>query len=58
MQKDGPGAKAGLEPGDVILKFNGKEIASSSDLPPKVASLKPGAQVTLEASGATARRRT
>jgi serine protease Do len=48
VQKGGPGAKAGLEPGDVILKFNGKDIASSTDLPPKVAELKPGAQVTMQ----------
>jgi len=48
VQKGGPGAKAGLEPGDVILKFNGKDIASSTDLPPKVAELKPGAMVTMQ----------
>ncbi|HXX85029.1 MAG TPA: DegQ family serine endoprotease [Casimicrobiaceae bacterium] len=48
VQKDGPGAKAGLEPGDVILKFNGKEITRSSDLPPLVATMKPGATATLE----------
>ncbi len=48
VQKSGPGAAAGLEPGDVILKFNGETLARSSDLPPKVAALKPGAPVTLE----------
>lgn len=48
VQKDGPGAKAGLEAGDVILKFNGKDIGRSSDLPPLVATLKPGATATLE----------
>ena len=47
VQKDGAGAKAGLKPGDVILTLNGEEIAGSSDLPPKVASLKPGSSVTL-----------
>jgi len=47
VQKDGAGAKAGLKPGDVILTLNGEEIAGSSDLPPKVASLSPGASVTL-----------
>jgi serine protease Do len=31
----------------VILTLNGEEIAGSSDLPPKVASLSPGASVTL-----------
>ena len=47
MQKDSAGAKAGLKPGDVILTLNGEEIAGSSDLPPMVASLSPGASVTL-----------
>ena len=46
--KDSAAAKAGLEPGDVILKFEGKAIARSSDLPPMVAKLKPGSTVTLE----------
>jgi serine protease Do len=34
--------KAGLEPGDVILSINGKEIASSNELPAIVSSMKPG----------------
>ncbi|MEO5702207.1 MAG: DegQ family serine endoprotease [Casimicrobiaceae bacterium] len=48
VQKDGPGAKAGLKPGDVILKFNGKSINRSGELPPLVASLSPGTSVPLE----------
>ena len=48
IEKGSPGAKAGLEPGDVILKFEGKEISRSSDLPPLVASIKPGSKVTLD----------
>jgi len=46
--KGSPAAKAGIEPGDVILKFNGKDIASSSELPPQVAAVKPGTTATLE----------
>jgi len=48
VEKGSPGAKAGLEAGDVILKFEGKEISRSSDLPPLVAAVKPGAKVTLD----------
>ncbi|MDH5357142.1 MAG: DegQ family serine endoprotease [Gammaproteobacteria bacterium] len=42
---DSPAAKAGFEPGDVILKFNGKKIATSSDLPPIVGRTEIGKSV-------------
>ncbi len=48
LQKGGAAARAGIEPGDVILKANGKEISRSSDLPPLVANLKPGTEIALE----------
>jgi len=48
VQKDGPGAKAGIEPGDVIVKFEGKPIVRSSELPALVAAVKPGSKVKLE----------
>ena len=48
VAKNGAAAKAGVEPGDVILKFDGKAITRSSDLPPMVAQVKPGATVALE----------
>ncbi|MEN8177810.1 MAG: DegQ family serine endoprotease [Pseudomonadota bacterium] len=35
---DSPAAKAGLQVGDVILKFNGAALHSSSELPPLVGS--------------------
>jgi serine protease Do len=48
VQKDSAAAKAGIEPGDIILKMDGKAIARSTDLPPMVAAVKPGSDVTLE----------
>ncbi|HEY2969841.1 MAG TPA: DegQ family serine endoprotease [Casimicrobiaceae bacterium] len=48
VEKGSAGANAGLEPGDVILKLDGKEISRSGDLPPMISSLKPGSKVTLD----------
>jgi serine protease Do len=48
VEKNGPSAHAGVEPGDVILKLNGEPIMSSNELPVKVAALSPGTQVELE----------
>lgn len=43
-----PAAKAGIEPGDVILKFNDKVISRSSELPPLVKQQTPGEVASLE----------
>jgi serine protease Do len=48
VEKGSPAAKAGLEPGDIILKLNNSAISRSSDLPPLVAAMKPGTRVNLE----------
>ena len=42
VMDDSPAAKAGVQPGDVILEFNGQEIALSSDLPPLVGRARVG----------------
>jgi serine protease Do len=47
VEKDGPAAKAGVEAGDVILKFDGRTIERSSDLPRIVGGTKPGTNSTV-----------
>ena len=48
VEKDGPADKAGIEASDVILKFDGKLVDSSGDLPRIVAATKPGSRVVIE----------
>jgi serine protease Do len=42
VEANSPAAKAGVEPGDIILKFDGKDIEKSVDLPRLVGNTKPG----------------
>ncbi len=48
VEKGGPADKAGLEASDVILKFDGKTVSSSSDLPRIVAQTRPGSKATMQ----------
>ena len=48
VEANGPADKAGLEVGDIILKFDGKNIEKSSDLPRIVGGTKPGAKSTVQ----------
>ncbi len=48
VEKAGPADKAGVRPSDVILKFDGKPITNSADLPRIVAATKPGNKVPVQ----------
>jgi serine protease Do len=48
VDKGGPADKAGVLPGDVVLKYDGKPIERSTDLPQLVAATKPGTVATLD----------
>jgi serine protease Do len=48
VEKGSPADKAGIEAGDVILKFDGKAVASSEDLPRLVGATKPGTKAVVQ----------
>ncbi len=48
VEKGGPADKAGLQPGDVITRYNGQVIVSSNDLPAAIATAQPGMQAELQ----------
>jgi serine protease Do len=48
VEKGGPADKAGIQASDVILKFDNKDVESSSELPRIVAATHPGAKVPVQ----------
>jgi len=47
VEDGSPAAKAGIEPGDIIVKFDGKPVEKSADLPRIVGNTAPGAKSTV-----------
>ena len=48
VEKGSPADKAGVEATDIILRFDGKEVESSSDLPRLVGATRPGTRSSME----------
>ena len=48
VEAGGPAEKAGVEPGDIITRFDGKVVDRSSDLPRLVGNTRPGGKSTLQ----------
>jgi len=48
VEKGGPADKGGIEAGDVILRFDGKPINASDDLPRIVGGTRPGSKATVQ----------
>ncbi len=48
VEKGGPADKAGIQVSDVILKFDGKDVNTSADLPRIVARAHPGVKATAQ----------
>jgi len=48
VEPGSPAANGGIESGDVILSFNGRDIAKSTDLPRVVGDTKPGTSANIQ----------
>ena len=48
VEKGGPADKGGIEASDVIMKFDGKPVNSSGDLPRLVGATRPGTKATVQ----------
>ncbi len=50
MLQNGPAAKAGLRPGDLLLKVAGRPVTTVGEVLTQVAALTPGQRATFEVS--------
>ena len=48
LSPGGPADKAGVKPGDVVIEFNGRPVANTTDLQKMVSAVKPGTSVALK----------
>jgi serine protease Do len=48
VEKSSPADRAGVQPADIITRFNGKAVEESIDLPRIVGATRPGTQVTMD----------
>jgi len=48
VQRGGPADKAGIQPGDVVVAFNGQPVQTTADLARLVGGTKPGTTVTVQ----------
>lgn len=48
LERGGPAQSGGIEPSDIILRFDGKAVNASGDLPRIVAATRPGTRVPVE----------